>query len=72
MQDLAIPERFTYGPSDFPRGYPFNIGQMYALFAEAVRTGQNRAPIFDTAVDLHRFIDTLKRASDTGRELPVA
>ncbi len=50
----------------------FNIGQMYALFAEAIRTGQSRLPTFDTAVDLHRFIDTIKQASDTGRELPVA
>ncbi len=72
LQDLEIPDRFVYVPSDFPRGDPFNIGQMYALFAEAVRTGQNRAPTFDDAVDLHRFIDTIKQASDTGRELPVA
>ncbi len=72
LQDLEIPDRFVYVPSDFPKGDPFNIGQLYALFAEAVRTGQNRAPDFDTAVDLHRFIDTLKQASDTGRELPVA
>ena len=45
---------------------------MYALFAEAIRTGQSRVPTFDTAVDLHRFIDAIKQASDTGRELPVA
>ena len=72
LQDLDIPERFVYVPSDFPRGDPFNVGQLYTLFAEATRTGQNRAPTFDVAVDLHRFIDTLKQASDTGRELPVA
>jgi predicted dehydrogenase len=45
---------------------------LYALFAEAIRTGQSRVPTFDTAVDLHRFIDTIQQASDTGRELPVA
>ncbi|MDA0264922.1 MAG: Gfo/Idh/MocA family oxidoreductase [Chloroflexi bacterium] len=72
LQDLAIPERFVYVPDDFPRGDPFNVGQMYALFAEAVRTGKNRLPTFDTAVELHRFLDTIKEASDTGRELPVA
>ena len=71
LQDLDIPERFVYVPPDFPQGDPFNIGQMYALFAEAIRTGQNRAPDFDVAVDLHRFVDRLKEASDTGRELPV-
>ena len=72
LQDLTIPERFVYVPTDFPRGDPFNVGQMYALFAEAIRTGHNRLPTFDTAVDLHRFLDTLKQASDMGRELPVA
>ena len=71
LQDLDIPDRFVYVPSDFPRGDPFNVGQMYALFAEAVRTGENRLPTFDTAVDLHRFLDTIKEASDSGRELPV-
>ena len=71
LKDLTIPERFVYVPDDFPRGDPFNVGQMYALFAEAIRTGQSRLPTFDTAVDLHRFVDTIKRASDTGQELPV-
>jgi len=72
LSELAIPERFDHVPADFPRGDPFNVGQMYALFAEAIRTGQSRLPTFDTAVDLHHFIDTIKQASDTGRELPVA
>jgi len=72
LRDLEVPERFVYVPADFPRGDPFNVGQLYALFAEAIRTGQNRTPTFDTAVDLHRFIDTIKQASDTRRELPVA
>ena len=72
LRELAIPERFVYVPADFPRGDPFNVGQMYTLFAEAIRTGQSRLPTFDTAVELHRFIDTIKQASDTGRELTVA
>src|SRR5919199_5401953 len=72
LSDLEAPERFVFVPADFPRGDPFNVGQMYCLFAEAIRTGQNRAPTFDTAVELHRFIDTIKQASDTRRELNVA
>lgn len=72
LQDLALPDRYTWVPPDFPRGDPFNVGQMYALFAEAVRTGQNRLPTFATAVELHRFLDTIKQSSDAGRELPVA
>ena len=71
LQDLEIPERFVYVPHDFPRGDPFNVGQMYALFAGAVRGGGGGLPTFDVAVDLHRFIDTINEASATGRELPV-
>src|SRR5207253_2593813 len=58
LSDLEVPERFVYVPADFPRGDPFNVGQMYALFAEAIHTGQSRIPTFDTAVELHRFMDT--------------
>jgi predicted dehydrogenase len=72
LSDLAIPERFVYVPADFPRGDPFKVGQMYALFAAAIRTGQSRVPTFDTAVDLHRFLDTIMQAAETGRALPVA
>jgi predicted dehydrogenase len=72
LRDLFIPERFVFVPDDFPRGDPFNVGQMYALFADAIRTGQSRLPTFDVAVDLHRFIDTIKQASEAGRVLRVA
>ena len=56
LRELAVPERFVYVPGDFPQGDPFNVGQMYALFAEAIRTGQNRLPTFDTAVLLRVFL----------------
>ena len=72
LKDLALPERYFYVPEDFPRGDPFNVGQLYTLFAEAIRTGENRLPTFDIAVELHRFIDTIKKASDTGQEQAVA
>lgn len=70
--DIIIPDRLNRVPPEFPRGDPFNVGQMYALFAEAIRTGRNRLPTFDTAVDLHRFLDTIRQSSEMGRELPVA
>jgi predicted dehydrogenase len=71
---MPIPDRFVWLPPEFPRGDPFNVGKMYGLFAEAIRTGQqqSRLPTFDTAVDLHRFLDTIRQSSDAGRELPVA
>ena len=71
LQDMAIPSRFMFVPDDFPKGDPYNVGQLYTLFAEAIRTGQSNLPTFDTAVGLHRFLDTVKRASDTGQEQAV-
>jgi len=73
LSDMTIPERFFWLPPEFPRGDPFNVGQMYALFAEAIRTGrkQERLPTFDTAVDVHRFLDTIRQSSAEGKELPV-
>ena len=49
------------------------IAQGNALFAEGIRTGKpnSRLPTFETAVELHRFIDTIKQASDEGRTLDV-
>ena len=71
LADLTIPQRFNFVPDDFPRGDPFNIGQLYTLFAESIRTWESRQPTFETAVGLHRFIDTLREASDTGQEMQV-
>jgi predicted dehydrogenase len=71
LSDLAVPERFTYVTADFPRGDPFNVGQMYSLFADAIRTDQSRVPTFDTAVELHRFVDAIKQAAEAGREISL-
>lgn len=74
LHDLTIPARFAYVPVDFPLGDPYNVGQMYALFAQFVRTGTAPAqlPTFDHAVDLHRLLDTIQQASATERALSVA
>jgi predicted dehydrogenase len=49
-----------------PSGEPFNVGQMYALFAQAIRGGDSRQLTFETAVNLHRLVDAIKQASDNG------
>jgi predicted dehydrogenase len=73
LKELALPQKFMHVPDSFPRGDPFNVGQMYTLFAEGVRTGKPnpRLPTFETAVGLHHFLDTLQRASDAGRTVEV-
>jgi predicted dehydrogenase len=69
LANLEVPDRFRLVPPDFPRGDPFNVGQMYHLFAEAIRTGHNRAPTFATAVGLHHFLDAVRSSSAEAREV---
>ncbi|GIS83329.1 MAG: hypothetical protein CM1200mP15_19610 [Dehalococcoidia bacterium] len=68
LEDLEIPQRFIYVPEDFPDGDPFNVGQMYAFFSKTIQSGYNSLPTFDTAVDLHKFLDKNTLASTTGNE----
>jgi predicted dehydrogenase len=69
---LEVPDRFVFVPDDFPRGDPFNVGQMYRLFADGIRTGRSSAPSFDTAVGLHRFLDSVVESSASGHEVNLA
>jgi predicted dehydrogenase len=66
---IPVPERFTVATPGTPSGEARNVGQMYTLFARAIREGESRQPTFETAVDLHCLIDAIKQASDNGREL---
>jgi predicted dehydrogenase len=69
LTELPAPPRFVYVPAELPKVSPYNIGQLYSAFAHAIRTGESRHPTFDTAVELHHFIDALRQASETGREV---
>lgn len=72
LQDLEIPARHTYVLEGMPAGAPYNVGQMYYLFGQAIRTGEGGHPDFDTAVELHRFLDAIRESSDQGRRVEVA
>jgi predicted dehydrogenase len=71
LQPITVPQRFTVATPGTPAGEATNVGQMYALFAEAIRSGKGSQPDFGTAVALHRLVDAIKQASDTGREVPL-
>jgi len=47
------------------------VGQMYYQFAQAIKSGTPGEPNFDTAVDLHRFLDAIRESSDQGRQAAV-
>ena len=55
-----------------PKGPPHNVGQLYYLFGEAIRGQTANYPTFDTAVDLHRLIDSIRLASDERRAVGTA
>jgi predicted dehydrogenase len=71
LEDLEIPGKYTYVLEGMPRGAPYNVGQMYYLFGQGIRSGHSCQPDFNTAVELHRFIDNIQGASDQGREVAV-
>jgi predicted dehydrogenase len=74
LAQMPVPQRFTLTASGTPSGEALNVGQMYTLFAQAIREravhdGESRQPTFAIAVDLHRLVDAIKQASDNGREV---
>jgi predicted dehydrogenase len=68
---IPVPDRFTLAAPGTPSGEALNVGQMYSLFARAIRGGEIHQPTFETAVDLHRLVDSIKQASDSGREVTL-
>jgi predicted dehydrogenase len=71
LAPMPVPERFTIAAPGTPSGEASNVGQMYTLFAQAIRTGKIEQPSFETAVDLHRLIDAIRQASDGGCEVTL-
>jgi predicted dehydrogenase len=71
LEDLEVPSKYTYVLEGMPRGAPYNVGQMYYRFGQCIRSGEKCQPDFNTAVELHRFLDNIKEASVQGREVAV-
>jgi predicted dehydrogenase len=69
LAPLPVPDRLRLAAPGTPSGEASNVGQMYALFAQAIRDGRSYQPTFETAVELHHLIDAIRQASDNGREI---
>lgn len=67
LAPISVPARFMVATPGTPAGEAINVGQMYSLFARAIRGGASQQPTFETAVELHRLIDGVSQASNTGR-----
>ncbi len=73
LEPLSIPPQHRFVPDTMPQGAPYNVGQLYALFAKAIRTGDVSPSYatFETAVDLHHLIDAISAASAQGQQVRV-
>jgi predicted dehydrogenase len=69
LADLAVPARYRWVPDGVPPESPYNVAQLYARLGECIQSGKPASPGFDAAVTRHRLIDTIERASQTGRKL---
>jgi predicted dehydrogenase len=72
LEKLAVPDNLTIATPGTPAGEAMNVGQMYASFARAIQTGKGSPPDFATAVSLHRLVDAIKSASDSGNAVAAA
>ena len=71
LEDLEVPKKYAFVPEGMPQGAPYNVGQMYYQFGQAILSGDDCQPDFKTAAELHRFIDNILEASNQGREVAV-
>lgn len=72
LQDLSVSSKHVNVLEGMPAGAPYNVGQMYYQFGQAIRSGQGHNADFDTAVELHQLIDTIRKSSDSGQRVAVS
>ena len=65
------PRQQVGAPNRCPQGPPLNVAQMWSRFATAVRAGEDVEPDFAHAVERHRLLDAIQRASATGERQAV-
>ena len=68
---LPVAPAHRWVPESVPAGPPLNVAQMWSRFATAVRAGEDVEPDFAHAVERHRLLDAIQRASATGERQAV-
>lgn len=72
LERMLPPSEYIYVPEDMPKGAPFNIAQIYARAADAVKDGSAlKAPTFADAVKHHKLLDAIDLASKEGRAVTI-
>jgi predicted dehydrogenase len=72
LMPVPIPLRFTTPADNLTLVEAVNVGRMYASFAKAIHGGSASYPNFETAVALHRVIDAIREASESGRAVSIS
>ena len=67
IEAVDVPARYRWAPAGTPTGRPYNVAQLYVKLAEAIDSGRPAQPDFATAVEMHRLLDAIQLASDTGQ-----
>ena len=68
LADLPIPGKYRWVPAGVPPDSRYNVAQLYMRLAASIRDGKPVSPGFDAAVTRHRLLDSIVRASETGKK----
>lgn len=66
LQELRVPDEYTFVPEGAPGGRARNVAQAYARIADALQGGDPYSPDFDDAVQRHRLIEAIERSASEG------
>jgi predicted dehydrogenase len=68
LAELHVPPQYHWVPEGLPGDSRYNVAQLYARLAEAIREHKPASPSFAAAVTRHRLLDAIVRASETGQK----
>jgi len=75
MAEITPPDSYTLIPADMAAGPRRNVGQAYARFANAMKSGQSGTvggPDFNDAIVRHALIDAMERSHRDGKVIKLA
>ncbi len=72
MAEVTPPDSYRLIPADMAPGPGRNVGQAYARFADALKSGKAEAPDFKDAVTRHALIDAMERSHRDGKVIKLA
>ncbi|WP_248924447.1 hypothetical protein [Paenibacillus hamazuiensis] len=66
LEVLPVPEQYIALPAALAPGPAYNVAGLYRQISADLQDNSHTAPDFRTALEVHRLIDAVQRAADTG------